>query len=158
ATLRSLSADATIADSPSRPIPTSYGLAGASYIDARLNPLLQNNEGRVLADGATAGGEALVDFTLDTHFAGQLHPRPWTSDARGATADVDATIHDAYLRALFGNWAIDAGRNHVADGYGSTAGPVLSHNPRGLDLLRLSFDRPATLPWFFGALGPINAS
>ncbi len=158
-TLRSASADVTWADSPGRAIPTSYDSVGSSSIDAVLNPLLQKNEGRVLADGATFGAEAVVDFTFGGYISGQLHPRVWNAAPRGATAsNMDATFQEAYVRALFHNLSAEVGRNHVADGYGREAGPILSRNARGLDLFRLSFERPVVLPFFLRAVGPLNAS
>lgn len=158
-TVRSVSTDATWADSPGRQVPTSYDSVDASYIDANLNPLLQKNEGRVLVDGATFGTEAVVDFTIGNHISGQVHPRLWNADPRGESAtNAGATLQEGYVRALFRNVAVELGRNHVADGYGREAGPILSQNARGLDLLRLSFERPVVLPSFLRVVGPANGS
>ena len=157
-TIRHASADATWADSPGRRIPTSYDSAGAQYIDAELNPLLQKNQGRVLADGGTLGGEASMDLGLGTLLSVQIRPRIWATAPSGDASDLGITFLDGYVRALLGNLAVEVGRNHVSRGQGRESGPFLSHNARGLDLVRISLDRPARLPWFLRVLGPLSAS
>ena len=158
ATLRSATADATWADSPGRGIPTSYDDLAADYIDAELNPLLQKNQGRVLADGGTIGGEALMDLSLGTLLSVQIRPRIWATAPSGDASDLGITLLEGYVRALLGNLAVEVGRNHVSRGYGRESGPILSHNARGLDLVRISLDRPALLPWVLRVLGPVGAS
>jgi hypothetical protein len=158
ARVRSASADATLANSKPRRIPTSYDWANSDYIDADLNPLLERNQGRVLADGGTIGVEGVLDVAAIGPFAAQLHPRVWALNARDAAADADVTLLEGYVRALLGNVAVEVGRNHIALGHGREAGPILSDNARGLDLLRFSLDRPARLPWKLAALGTLTAS
>ena len=145
-TLRAASADATYADSPTRAVPTSYDDARYSYIDADLNPLLQKNQGRVLHDGGTIGGEAVVDVRASHWLVGQLHPRAWVGAPRAGSANVNLSAYDAYARALAGNIALELGRNHIALGYGPESGPLLSNNARGYDLVRLSLDHPVHFP------------
>ena len=157
-TIRYASVDATWADSPGRRIPTSYDSAGAQYIDAELNPLLQKNQGRVLADGGTLGGEALMDLGLGTLLSVQIRPRIWATVPSGDASDLGITLLEGYVRALLGNLAVEVGRNHIAYGQGRESGPMLSHNARGLDLVRISLDRPARLPWLLRVLGPVGAS
>jgi hypothetical protein len=156
--LRSLSADATWADSPSRRIPTSYDFASSDYVDAQLNPLLERNQGRVLADGGTLAVEGALEAAPVGRFALRARPRLWALDARGGSADADATLLEAYARALFGNVAVELGRNPIALGHGREGGPILSRNARGLDLLRFSLDRPARLPWKLSGIGTLTAS
>jgi hypothetical protein len=156
--LRSVSADATWADSPVRRIPTSYNWENSDYIDADLNPLLERNLGRVLADGGTVGAEGVLDVGALGPFAAQLHPRVWALDARGGDADADVTLLEGYARGVFGNFVVEAGRNHIALGHGRESGPTLSYNARGLDLIRISLDRPARLPWKLAGLGRLTAS
>ena len=158
ATLRSATADATWADSPGRRIPTSYDDLADDYIDAELNPLLQKNQGRVLADGGTLGGEALMDLGLGTLLSVQIRPRVWATAPSGDGSDLGITLLEGYVRVLLGNLAVEVGRNHVSRGYGRESGPILSHNARGLDLVRISLDRPARLPWVLRVLGPVGAS
>jgi hypothetical protein len=163
--LRKAGADATWSNSPARAVRAPYVLRSAvgrpTYIDAALNPLLQDNQGRRLADGETLGIESSLDVVMGRHFAGELYPRVWASNIAagsntGGTAG--ATLEDGYFRALFGNLAVDLGRNQVEMGQSTEGGPILSYNPRGLDLVRLSMDRPARLPWILRVLGPMEAS
>ncbi|MHB1193985.1 MAG: capsule assembly Wzi family protein [Longimicrobiales bacterium] len=149
-TLRQVSLDATAADSPPRAIPWQL----TSALDADVNPLLQRNHGRVVADGWTLGGEAWVDAVLGSRVAAQLAPRLWAED--GGDARADGTLLLGHVRALFGNLSVEVGRNALGHGHAREAGPALSSNARGLDLLRLSMERPGRLPWIFRGLGPVG--
>ena len=119
---------------------------------------VQKNQGRVLADGGTLGGEALLDLGLGTLVSAQIRPRVWATAASGEGSDLGVTLLEGYVRMLLGNLAVEVGRNHVSRGYGRESGPILSHNARGLDLVRISLDRPARLPWVLRVLGPVGAS
>ena len=156
--LRSASADVTLADSPDRAIPSSYDRLAAEYIDADVNPLLQKNQGRELVDGATLGAEALGDFRLGRRVVVQARPRVWARARAEDDLGGGATLLEGYARALFGNVAIEAGRNHLALGHGPEAGPMLSHNARGLDMVRVSLDRSPRLPWVLSPLGRVGGS
>jgi len=153
ATLRELNSEATWADSPGRPIRTSY--TTDDFIDGVINPLLQRNRGRRLSDGGTLAAEGLLDLTLGTRLAAQLRPRGWVSDDGDGP---QATLVGGYLRGLIGNLSVEAGRNHSSHGHGSDAGAILSSNARGLDMIRFSLDKPARLPAFLRRLGPFSAN
>jgi len=158
AIVRQARGDVTWSNSPPRAVPAPQP---SSRIDAALNPLLQDNQGRRLADGETLGLEGSLDVVMGHHFAGELYPRVWASNVvagsnPGGTAG--ATLEDGYFRGLFGNLAVDLGRNQVEMGQSREGGPILSYNPRGLDLVRLSMDRPARLPWILRWLGPTDVS
>ncbi len=142
-------------NSPYRPI-TSHSRGDS--IKASLNPLLQNNQGRVLDDGLTAAVEGGLDVQIG-HLAGEVTPRVYLGVPSGsAGTHLSAQIVDAYARAVFGPVAFDIGRNSVTLGYGVYGGPLLSVNPRGLDMARLSADRPVRLPGALSALGLWQAS
>ncbi|MDP2956709.1 MAG: capsule assembly Wzi family protein [Longimicrobiales bacterium] len=59
---------------------------------------------------------------------------------------------------LLGNLSVEVGRNHAPHGHAREYGPVMSHNPRGLDMIRLSMERPGRFPWIFRHLGPVGVS
>jgi len=146
---RSLHADAAAADSPHRP--TRPGADG--FIDTTIDPLLQLQQGRVLEDGFTAGVEAGFDLAAGP-VAGQARPRAWLGAPAGPEgAYVDVTLLEAYARAVWGPASLELGRNHVTVGQGTVGGTTLSHNARGLDMVRLSMDRPAQLPGPLRSLG-----
>lgn len=154
---REATADVTLAESPDRQISTDF--APTSQIDATVNPLLQRNQGRVLADSWTAAGEFAVDAVIFPGLAAHIRPRVWASGpTNGAAATQDVTLQDAYLRGVFGNFSLELGRNHVVHGHGRQGGPMISHNPRGLDMVRLSLERPVRLPWIFRVFGPVQGS
>lgn len=157
--LRQVSLDAAAADAPFRAIPWQL----TSALDADVSPLLQRNQGRVLADGWTLGGEARVDAVLGSRVAVGLAPRSWvehgaraSADAEGASgASPDAALLAASVRVLLGNLSVEVGRHALRHGHARELGPVLSANPRGLDQVRLSMERPGRLPWIFRGLGPV---
>ncbi|MDP2958872.1 MAG: capsule assembly Wzi family protein, partial [Longimicrobiales bacterium] len=148
--------DLTAAESPFREIPTRYlpvfNVDGEN-LDADLNPLLQSNQGRELADGATLAAEAWADAQLGHHLSAQAMPRAWLTRSGGDGFGARATLMGGYVRGLFGNLAVDVGRTEATHGHARTYGPVLSHNPRGFDLVRLSMEEPRRLPWVLRALG-----
>lgn len=150
--LRGVSAQATLADSPPRPVPTPH--TSQSNIDADVNPLLLGKQGRVLADGWTVGTEGILDLVLGNGVAAQIQPRAWLAEGMDGTAEADVTLLRGYVRGLVGNLSVEVGRNHLLQGSARAYGPVLSQTPRGFDLLRLSMEEPRRLPWVFRHLGP----
>lgn len=153
--IRSAAVDFTSSDSPGRPIRASYDWG---FIGGEINPLLVRNQGRVLADGRTVSVEATMDIQLFPRVAVQLRPRLWHARPTGTSNDTRSTLQDAYVRGVVGGVALEVGRNHVAKGHGRLAGPMISHNARGLDMVRVSHDRPERLPWIFGALGSFTGA
>ena len=113
--LRWISMDATAADSPPRRVPTSY--SDREYIDAGINPLLQGNQGRVLADGLTAAVEGLLDVVPGTHLAAQLHPRVSVASADGPDSGARVTLVEGYARLLVGKVSLDVGRLQAPRGH-----------------------------------------
>ena len=155
-TVRSLSLEASVADSPLRPIEARYG--GSPSIDADVAPLLQRNRGRVLADGWTTAGEALVDLGLGPHLAAQFQPRAYIAEGEDGSTRSEVTLQGGYLRGLLGNLSLAVGRTHLTHGHSRDLAPILSSNPRPLDMVRLSMENPGVLPWVFRYLGPTSWS
>ena len=154
AEVRSASFEGSFADSPSRP--TEARIAGGTSIDADIAPLLQRNRGRVLADGWTTAGEALIDVGLGSGVAAQLQPRVRVDEGTGSGSRTGATLMGAYVRGLLGNASLEVGRNHVTQGHSRDLSPMLSSNARPLNMVRVSMERPGTLPWIFRYLGPTS--
>lgn len=140
--LRSASAELWVAHSPPRDLRAS----AAGGIDGELNPLLQGNQGRLAVNGWTGAAALSAEATVGRLVA-RATPRVWTFEGRdGRKSTASAALFDGYVRALFGSIAVEAGRNHVTMGHGSTGGAALSRNPRGLDMVRVAADRPFRLP------------
>ena len=154
--LREVRVDLTMANSPGRYMRTAY--AAEDFIEGVINPLLQRNSGRILSDGLTGGLESTLDIHLTSHVSAQLRPRAWMARPRGAAELGDATLLDGYLRGVFGGFALEVGRNHLLRGRSRDAGPLLSNNSRGLDMVRLSRESPWRLPWLFRFLGPVTGA
>ena len=161
--LRDAVADLHFAQSPYRPL----GPGAASGIDGLLNPLLQRNQGRKVADGWTVAAELAAE-AQSGRFAASIRPRAWLLSPRGprfaptdadpADASLSATLHSAYARFLIGPIGLEAGRNPVTVGHGRDGGPLLSNNARGLDMVRLATERPVRLPGPFRGWGQWRAS
>ncbi len=152
--VRGATADASWVDSPSRAIRARYE-GVPERIDADLNPLLQRNQGREVSDGGTLAAEAWGDIRLGSRFAAAAHPRVWLAAPPGGGTEAAATLVRGYARGLFGNLSVDVGRNTFTHGHARALGVALSDNARGLDMVRLSMERPARLPWILQHLGPV---
>lgn len=150
--LRQVTTVASWARSPARAVRTSY--AAKSNIDADVAPLLQRNLGEKVFDGGTVALTGEVDMRLGSRVAGSLAPTLWMNGGGDPESDAGLALDHGYLRALFGNLSVTLGRNAVVHGHARELGAALSTNARGLDMVRLSMERPARLPWIFRHLGP----
>lgn len=153
APLHSLALDWTQAQSPARLVPPSNGLG---RIDATLNPLLANRQGRPLVNGTNAlvGSRHVFE---SSHLAIAIQPELQLFDSTGR-ATIRGTLQQFELRALFSNVALEAGREYVRWGQGVDAGLLASNNAPPLDLVRLSNEQPIFLPWILHRLGATKFS
>jgi hypothetical protein len=146
--------DAAYLDSPYRPIPADSN----GSINATINPLAAYRGGRPIGDGTTAALETAHSASLGQHLALSAHLR-WTGTAfRGAERGQDVRLQSGGANLLFGNLAIDVGRQVAMFGQAPTGGLLLSQNAPPLDMIRASTDRPATLPGFLRYVGPLQAT
>lgn len=150
-------ADLTQLQSPRRSIPTRYDTP-SDFIDGGLNPLVDGSLGRTFVDGWTGGLEGGVELGVGSHLVAVAHPRLSLTEPRGVDAGADLIAHRLYVRTVFGNLAIEIGRDHLFLGQGLESAAVVSSNPRGFDMIQLSTDRPFRLPWILSALGPTSLS
>lgn len=149
ALLRTLSLDATATSQPTRLIPDSNGIGA---IDARLNTLLANRQGRPLVRGASTLLEST--HTLESaHFAFDVTPALALLTPTDTAGRVDARLQQLQLRAVYRNVALDVGREYVNWGQGRDVGLLTSNNSPPLDLIKLSNEEPFTFPWIFRHLG-----
>ncbi len=143
------------ADNPPRVVPTGYH-QDVSYIDADIAPLLQRNLGRESLDGGMATVAVRGDLALGSRMVASLAPRVWLNAFGAADADAGFQLEHGYVRGVLGNLSVTVGRNALTHGHARELGPALSTNGRGLDMVRLSMERPARLPWIFRHLGPAS--
>lgn len=145
---------ATAMDSPYRAIPADLN----GSIDASVNPLAAWRGGRPVADGATTSIETMHSMAAGRHLAFAVSPRftyeRWRGGAR--PSETDATVQTGNATFLFGNLVAEAGRDYVVFGQSFAAGLLLSSNAPPLDMVRISTQRPATLPGVFRHLGPAS--
>ncbi|HMA25113.1 MAG TPA: capsule assembly Wzi family protein, partial [Gemmatimonadaceae bacterium] len=138
--------------SPFRPIPADPN----GSIDAAINPLAGWRGGRALADGATAAIETMHSVSLGRHVAVALAPRV-AVETDGDRAAAVGRIQAANAEFQFGNLVAELGRDYAVFGPAPGGGLLLSTNAASLDMVRVSMQRPAALPWWFRRLGPVHA-
>lgn len=147
--------DAAYLDSPYRRIPADSN----GGIDATINPLASYRVGRPVTDGATAALETMHSALLGRYVAVSASPRFSGGAAReGGSATQNVRLQSGGANLLFGNLSIDVGREYAVFSQAPTGGLLLSQNAPSLDMIRLSNDRPAALPWVFRHLGPMQGA
>jgi hypothetical protein len=140
--------------SPFRAIPADPN----GFVPAIVNPLAADREDRPIVNGTSMIVETAHSLSLDSHLAIALNPRlSLTSPSIGGST-THIAVQTASANLLFGNLAIEAGRDYAIFGQAPNGGLLLSENAPPLDMVRVSNDRPAALPWVFRALGPLRGT
>jgi hypothetical protein len=141
-------------DSPYRIVPPDSNGA----IAATINPLVSDRGGRPLAIGTTTNLETEHSVAIGSHLALSISPR-FTEliGHHGGRAD-QARVQSGSANLLFGNFAIDIGRDYALFSQAPAGGLLLSENAPPLDMIRVGTDRPAGLPWLLRYLGPLQAT
>ena len=147
-------AEAVVLASPSRPAPADQNGA----IDAMIDPLAANRGGRSFADGGTFGVESNHSATLGPYLAAAIAPRFSLLGASNGSAAAQFAIQSGELTALVAGLSIEAGRIYSVFGQSSSGGLLLSPSGPPLDMIRISNDRPWTVPIVSRLLGPMRAS
>jgi len=154
APIRSMMVDGVRSDAPTRLVPATNGLGS---IDARLNPLLGNRQGRT----PIAGSSVLLEtsHSIETRYvAASVTPQLSLFTLEDGSRRTNLRVQELELRFRMRNVALDAGREYVVWGQGRDVGLLNSNNSPPLDLVKLSSEEPFTLPWFFRRLGPTRLS
>lgn len=146
--------DAAYLDSPYRRVPADSN----GSIDATVNPLAAYRGGRSITDGATAALETTHSVSLGRYLALSANPRFTVETLRGGGSAQDLRLQSGGANLLFGNLAIDVGRQYAMFSQAPMGGLLLSQNAPPLDMVRVSTDRPATLPGFLRYVGPLQAT
>jgi hypothetical protein len=147
--------DGTYLDSPWRRIPPDSN----GRVDATINPLVAYRAGRPAYDGSTGVIESRLSIQPERHIALFIQPRVTAAGVRGTgTSTSTLRLQSGAASFLFGNLSIEAGRDAVVFGQAASGGIVLSNNAPSLDMIRVSIDRPAQLPWIFRFLGPLRGT
>lgn len=148
-----LGAEGTLLASPWRRIPNG-GIGG---INAIINPLAEDRQGRDYADGATGAAdvEGHADFGryLALNVAGETRML-----ASHGTGTLRGRANVLSLSTVLRNVRFDVGRDYVQWGPTPRGGLSVSANSPPLDMLRIESDAPFVLPWIFRLVGPVRAS
>jgi hypothetical protein len=140
--------------SPYRGIPPD----GNGFVNASINPLAADREGRPIADGVTAALDTQHSALLGSHLALSLDPRLMFEAQRGSVSRADFRLQSAAADLVFGNLSLDAGRDYTIFGQSPTGGLLLSDDAPALYMVRASNDLPFVLPWWFRAVGPMRTT
>ncbi|HWH50089.1 MAG TPA: capsule assembly Wzi family protein [Gemmatimonadaceae bacterium] len=140
--------------SPYRPAPSDPN----GSLDASINPFADYRGGRPLSDGPTATLETEHSALAGPHLAFAFNPRLSIVRGSDATTNAQLRVQSGGVTALFGNLAVNIGRDYALFGQAPTGGLLLSANAPALDMIHLSTERPAALPWVFRLLGPLQAT
>jgi len=137
-----IATELTVMSSPYRIAPSDH----SGSVDGVINPLAAYRAGRTLADGTTSALESEHSLTLGTHVAATISPRIAFTRPRGGASSFDATVQSGSATFLFGDFAVQAGRDQVIFGQAPTGGLLLSTNAPPLDMIRMWNDRPWQIP------------
>ena len=148
-----VSLDVTGTNSPTREVPNSNGLG---EIRALINPLLANRQGRRAGRGTSALLETRHELESD-HLAVVVVPQ-LSMESDAGSPHWNGGLQELQLRVLFGNAAIDVGREYLIWGQGRHGGLLGSENAPPLDQVRLTTERAFRPPWIFHHLGPTTLS
>ena len=141
-------------DSPYRFIPSDSNGA----INATINPLATDRGGRPLTYGTTATLETVHSATLGSHLALSIAPRFTALAGKNGRTAHQLRVQSGGANLLFGNLALDIGRDYAMFSQAPSGGLLLSENAPPLDMIRVGTDRPAGLPWILRYLGPLQAT
>ena len=141
----------TFLDSPYRGIPAD----GNGSIDATINPLTSYQAGRRFVNGTTSTLETTADLSLGRHIAVSFQPRMTFGMPRSTPSDATLGVQSGNVVGSFGNLVVDVGRSYLEFSQSYPSGLLLSGNSPPLDMIRISTERPAALPWLFRLLGPM---
>src|SRR5262245_18522251 len=140
--------------SPSRVAPADAN----GSVDADINPLAAYRGGRLLVDGSTFAFETAHSVVLGPHVALALNPR-FTQTAPSVGRDASTVrLQTGSVNALFGGFAIQAGRDYVTLGQSPIGGLLLSDNAPPLDMVRIWNDRAWRVPGVSRVLGKMRGS
>lgn len=140
-------------NSPARSIPDA-GVAGYG-IDAIVNPLVQNRQGREIVNGNTISLESEHRLRASQYLVFFGRPRLQLGLARNGQPDVNHVVmQDLNVKLVFKNFAVEFGRDHLLWGQGRHVGSLISANPRGFDMVKIGNESPFVLPWIFRLAGP----
>ena len=146
--------DLTKSNGSARQVPVENGI---SFIDAWVDPLTSDREGRLLFDGTVGSVETAHSFQSD-HIALSATPRFVAEQLTNGVSRTRGVLQDGELRLLVLNVAIEIGRHYRVDGQGRNSGLYFSNSSPALDLIELTNDTAFTLPSFLRGLGPSRLS
>ncbi len=145
--------EAVAVQSPYRAVPKDDN----GKLDAAINPLVANRGGREINGSVNGLIETWSTATLGSHVAAMFNPRAVASNG-GSSGEAGLAIQSASLGFLFGNVAIEAGRDYAIFGQSPTGGLLLSEDAPTMNLVRVSSDAPFTIPGISRVFGPMRWS
>lgn len=143
--------DFTALDSPYRTVSLQNGIGS---IDAAVNPLVANQEGRHFADGNTLGLETVHWVRYTDWFSFYARPRFQLVVPNNGPSEGSPSFQQLYAKLAYRNVEVQAGRDSLIWGQGEHGGSLFSNNARPLDMLKIDNTSPFYHPWILKYLGP----
>ena len=127
-------------------------------VDADINPLAAYRGGRPLVDGATFALETSHSAIVGPHVALSVNPRfAQTVPSTGSNSST-VRVQTGSVNALFGDFAVQVGRDYVTLGQSPAGGLLLSDNAPPLDMVRIWNDRAWRVPFVSRVVGRMRGS
>lgn len=123
---------------------------GVGFIDARILPLAQYQEGRKYVYGAQFSIESEHRAQLSKYFS--LYARPYFKFYDSA----DATFQNLYGKFEISNFELEVGRDSLVWGQAEYGSTLISNNARPLDMVKITNPSPTILPSFLKYIGPVR--
>ena len=141
-----------ITDEQSRDVPPN----GLGYIEADLNTLTDNRNGRRFVSGSTSAVESDHWVSLRPGVSLQFRPRLAAFVPRGDGASrVSGELLAGSVRVVHRNVGLTVGREYTLWGPVGEGGLFFSANAPALNLIRLTSESPFRLPWLLRSIGPV---
>lgn len=136
-------------DSRARPAPVDSN----GKIDASINPLAANRQGRPLSRGGNATFETMHSAVIGDRFAIAVRPR---GTVYGRQTAIGAQAASALV--WWNGFLLEAGRDYTEWGQTAQGGLLVSRNAPALDMIRIANDGLIAIPGVRRVLGPMRGS
>ena len=129
---------------------------GLSGVDAVIQPLLIDREGRFYNETSNTYLETLHSFSYKDKVSVQVQPQIVTS--RSNTTQHLLRFQKLLFKVNLGFAEVSVGRDNVLWGIRNNGGLLFSENARPLDMIKLSSHGQNQLPWFLKNAGTYSFS
>lgn len=127
--------------------------SGMGTVNARVNHLVDYNEGRHFAQGSAIHLETTHHAQISPYLSFYGQPLFTAVLPTDSSSSFKATAHKLYLKTGINFIQLLVGREHIIGGQGEHGGTMFSSNARPLDMIKLYNPHPFRFPWIFKYIG-----